>query len=57
MMKFGETFQSRINYWIQQLIDKTPPDQISGSGEEGLKGARVIEAAIKSAETRQVVEL
>jgi predicted dehydrogenase len=57
MMGFGETFKSRIGFWVQQLIDGVPPSKIEASGEEALKGQRVIEAAIKSFETGQTVEL
>jgi predicted dehydrogenase len=57
MMSFGETFKSRITYWVNQLLAKTPPDQISASGLEAVKAQRIIEAAIKSHETRQIVEL
>jgi predicted dehydrogenase len=57
MMSFSETFKSRISFWADQLLAKTPPDQISASGLEALKAQRVIEAAIKSFETRKAVDL
>ena len=57
MRSFGETFHSRISFWVDQLIDKTPPDQISASGADALKGQRIIEAAIQSWETHSVVDL
>lgn len=57
MMTFQETFKSRISFWVNQLIAKTPPGQISASGLEALKAQRVIEAAIRSHETRSVVEI
>lgn len=57
MMGFNDTFKSRISFWVNQMIAKTPPDQISASGLEALKAQRVIEAAIKSHNTRSVVEL
>ncbi|MFC1735582.1 Gfo/Idh/MocA family protein [Candidatus Hydrogenedentota bacterium] len=57
MLKFGETFQSRINVWIEQLLAGVSPEEIEASGEQALRGARVIEAAIKSAETHTVVDL
>ena len=57
MMGFGDTFKSRISFWVNQLLAKTPPDQISASGLEALKAQRVIEAAIKSHSTRKVEEL
>ncbi|BCX03335.1 MAG: oxidoreductase [Candidatus Roseilinea sp.] len=57
MRAFPETFKSRINAWIDQLEAKTPCDQIDGSGEDALKAQKIIEAAIRSFETRTVVDL
>ena len=57
MMGFGETFTSRISFWVDQLLAKTPPEKIEASGEEALKAQRVIEAAIKSFQTHSVVDL
>lgn len=57
MRGFSETFKSRISYWVDQLIAKTPPDKIEASGLDALKAQRVIEAAIQSFETRRVVDL
>ena len=56
MRSFGDTFKSRISFWVKQLIDKVPPAKIEASGLEALKGQRVIEAAIKSFQTGQTVE-
>ena len=57
MRAFGETFKSRISAWVDQIDAKTPWDKIDGSGEEGLKAQRIIEAAIKSYETRTIVDV
>ncbi len=57
MMKFPETFGSRIGRWVEQNMEAAKPDEIDGSGEEALKAQRVIEAAITSWETGSVVEL
>lgn len=57
MRSFSETFKSRISAWIQQLTADTSWDQIDGSGEDALRAQRVIEAAIQSFETGQIVEL
>jgi myo-inositol 2-dehydrogenase / D-chiro-inositol 1-dehydrogenase len=57
MMNFNETFNSRITSWVQQNIAGDPPEQIDGSGEDGLKVQRIIEAIIESWETGQVVTL
>jgi len=57
MRSFNETFRSRIGAWIDQLDAGAGPGQIDGSGEEGLKAQRIIEAAIRSFETRTIVDL
>jgi len=57
MMGFGETFSSRIGFWVDQLLAETPPEKIEASGAEALKAQKVIEAAITSFETNSVVEL
>jgi len=57
MRSFNETFQSRINKWVDQLEAKTPWDQIDGSGLDALKAQYIIEAAIKSWETHSIVDL
>jgi predicted dehydrogenase len=57
MMGFNETFDSRIGSWIEQLLGKAPPEEIEASGAEALKAQKVIEAAIRSFETRSVVDL
>jgi len=48
MMSFNETFDSRINRWVEQNLQQVPPEQIEGSGEEALKAQLVIEACIES---------
>jgi predicted dehydrogenase len=57
MMKFPETFDSRIKRWVEQNAQAAKPEEIDGSGEEALKAQWVIEAAIKSWETGTVVTL
>ena len=57
MKHFGETFQSRITAWVEQNQASVAPEEIIGSGEEALKAQLVIEAAIKSWETGQVVDV
>ena len=57
MRGFGDTFMSRIAAWVQQLIEKVPPDRIDGSGDDALQAQRVIEAAIQSFETGRTVDL
>ncbi len=57
MRSFGETFKSRISFWVKQLIDKAPPDKIEASGLEAYKAQRIIEGAIKSFETGKDVDV
>jgi predicted dehydrogenase len=57
MKQFGETFGSRINKWIEQNIQKVAPEEIDASGEDALKVQLIIEAAIESWETGQVITL
>ena len=57
MRHFSETFASRINVWIEQNLQDADPADIQASGEDALKGQAVIEAAIESWETGQVISL
>ena len=57
MKHFNETFASRINVWIEQNLNNVDPQAIEASGLDALKGQTVIEAAIKSWETSQVISL
>ena len=57
MKQFGETFGSRINRWIEQNLQKVAPEEVDASGEDALKVQLIIEAAIESWETGQVITL
>lgn len=57
MMHFDETFKSRIDAWVDQLADRVAHDQIEASGRDGLKAQEIIEAAIRSWESRSIVNL
>ena len=57
MRSFSETFKSRIGAWVDQLDARAKPQEIDGSGEEGLKAQYIIEAAITSWETHAIVDL
>lgn len=57
MMSFGETFESRITRWIDQNIAGADPEEIDGSGEDALKAQLVIEAAIESWDSGNVVDI
>ena len=55
MQSFGDTFQSRIDKWIDDLRRKTSPGKVDGKAEDALKAQLIIEAAIKSWDTGKVV--
>ena len=57
MQGFGDTFGSRIDAWVDDLRNQTPPDQVDGKAEDALKAQLIIEAAIESWDTGQVVSL
>ncbi len=57
MQSFGDTFQSRIDAWIEDLRNETPPGKVDGKAEDALKAQQVIEAAITSWDTNAVVTL
>jgi predicted dehydrogenase len=57
MKHFSETFGSRITAWIEQNLQEADPTEIDASGEDGLAVQRIIEAAIESWDTGQVVTL
>jgi predicted dehydrogenase len=57
MMNFNETFGSRIGRWVEQNSQRVRPEAIDGSGEDALKAQTIIEAAIESWQTGQVVSL
>jgi UDP-N-acetylglucosamine 3-dehydrogenase len=57
MVSFAETFGPRIGRWLEQLDAGARPEDIEGSGEEGLRAHAVVEAAIRSHEIGQIVEV
>lgn len=54
---FENTFRCRIDTFLQQIEQGTGPDQINGSGADGLAAQEVLQAAIASIENRCIVEL
>ena len=52
---FVSTFKDRIHTFLQQVSDGVPPDQIDGSGAEGLAAQKVLSAAIESLDTETIV--
>ena len=57
MASFSETLPARLNRWIAQLAAGAGPEEIEGSGEDGLRAQAVVEAAIRSHETGKVIEV
>ena len=57
MMKFGETFDTRITRWIEQNVAQVAPEEIDASGADALKVQTIIEAAIESWDTGKVVDI
>ncbi|MEP7358791.1 MAG: Gfo/Idh/MocA family oxidoreductase [Anaerolineales bacterium] len=54
---FEDTFQDRIHCFLEQVSAGTPPDEIDGSGADGLAAQKVLQAAIESLESGTVVTL
>lgn len=57
MRSFGETFKSRIHSFVDQVKSGVTYDKVSGSGVDALKAQFIIEAAIESWETGNIVEV
>ena len=47
---FYDTFRDRIHFFVDQVDGGAKPEEIDGSGREGLEASRVIHAMIKSNE-------
>ncbi len=54
---FEDTFIERIHTFLQQVHDNTPPEDIDGSGADGLAAQKVLAAAIESLENETVVKI
>ncbi len=54
---FIDTFRDRIHRFLKQVTDGVPPAEIDGSGADGLAAQKVLDAAIRSIETGEVVAL
>ncbi len=52
---FENTFRERIHTFLRQVENGVAPEQIDGSGAEGLAAQKVLAAAIESLETEAVV--
>jgi predicted dehydrogenase len=52
---FEDTFSDRIHRFLDEVSSGTRPEEIDGSGEDGLAVQKVLQAAIESLETGTVV--
>ncbi len=57
MRGFDDTFRNRIHRFLEQLTEGASPDEIDGSGADGLAAQCVLAAAIESIETGNVVQV
>ena len=54
---FDDTFRDRIRSFVRQVDRGDKPEDIDGSGLQGLEAQKVIHAAIRSLDTGEVVYL
>jgi len=54
---FNDTFRDRIHKFVEQIVNRVKPEEIDGSGVEGLEAQRVIEAAIRSLDSGEVISV
>jgi len=54
---FSDTFRNRLSRFVAQLEDGVDPSEIDGSGVDGLRAQKVLEAAIESVKTNTIVSL
>ena len=57
MRDFEDTFRNRIHRFLEQVSTSAAPEEIDGSGADGLAAQRVLAAAIESLETQTVVKI
>lgn len=57
MRDFGDTFRNRLGRFVEQLNEGARPDEIDGSGADGLAAQKVLAAAIESVENGTVVQV
>ena len=55
MRDFEDTFRNRIHKFLEQVDAGVAPDEIDGSGADGLAAQKVLAAAIESLNTESVV--
>lgn len=52
---FHDTFSCRLHTFVEQVSNGASPDEIDGSGEQGLAAQKVLDAAIQSLENESIV--
>jgi len=57
MRDFTDTFRDRIGRFVEQVEAGVPPEEIDGSGADGLAAQKVLAAAIESLENETVVHV
>jgi predicted dehydrogenase len=57
MGSFEDTFRNRINRFVEQVSAGTKPDEIDGTGADGLAVQQVLQAAIESLDGGKIVYL
>ena len=57
MRDFAETFHNRLGRFVEQLNEGARPEEIDGSGADGLAAQKVLAAAIESVKSESVVRL
>ena len=57
MREFEDTFRNRIHRFLEQVSQGAKPEEIDGSGADGLAAQNVLAAAIESLEKQTVVSL
>ena len=57
MTGFNQTFDRRIDRWIQQVSAGVPREEIEASGEDGLAVQKIIQASIDSFENNCVIDI
>ena len=57
MRDFEDTFRNRLGAFVDQLNGGGSPDQIDGSGEDGLRAQKVLAAAIESVTTGDTIQV
>lgn len=55
MRDFEDTFRERIESFLGQVASGTAPENIDGSGADGLAAQKVLDAAVRSVQTGTVV--